>query len=301
MRNEVLITLEEVGIATKYGHGEVGRFRSKAGYLIEQHEIEFLPQSLNGMAESIAVAKWAIRNVGTKHGVLVSFSPKLDLEHAGNGMHLHLCGLRRQRNTISDSKGNLTVEAKQMIGGILKLAPSLTAFGNTIPASYTRFITPKESPIHICWGTKNRLALIRIPLWWNFRKNFEEANDCRRTIEFRGPDASANSHLLMAGITVAVEYGLRNPKEAMKIAEELNANNMAKDKEHKVLPLSCAEAANSLKRDRKYYEADGVFPKRVVDRVISRLESYEDENLSERLATKPEKLEDLLWEYLHYG
>jgi len=32
LRNEVLVTLADVGIATKYGHAEVGRFNSKTGY-----------------------------------------------------------------------------------------------------------------------------------------------------------------------------------------------------------------------------------------------------------------------------
>ena len=302
LRNAVLTTLEEVGIATKYGHAEVGKFHSKTGYVMEQHEIEFLPQNLGRMAETIPIAKWVIRNICAKHGTSVSFSPKPALEHAGNGMHIHLCGLKKSENVIADSKGNLTTEAKQMIGGILRFAPSLTAFGNTIPVSYLRFISRIESPMHICWGAKNRLALVRIPLWWNFRRDFREEDSCRRTLEFRAPDPSANPHLLFAGIALAVEYGLKNPKESMKIAEDLNVENMGKrNKRYKVLPLSCAEAAKNLKRDRKYYEADSVFPKRVIDGIISKRESYKDGKLWEKLADKPKKIENLLWKYLYYG
>jgi len=299
-RNEVLITLEDVGVATKYGHAEVGRFHSKTGYVMEQHEIEFLPQNLAKMAEIITIAKWIIRNISARYGVSVSFAPKPALEHAGNGMHIHLCALKKSNNIIADSKGDLTTEAKQMIGGILKFAPSLTAFGNTIPVSYLRFISRKEAPMYICWGTKNRLALIRIPLWWNFRKNFRDS--CRRTFEFRAPDLSANPYLLLAGIAVAVEYGLKNPEKAMKIADDLNAENMVKrNKKYRVLPLSCVEAAENLKRDRKYYEADGVFPERVIDGIIEKLESYKDRDLWKKLADKPEKIEDLLCKYLYYG
>ncbi len=302
LRNEILTSLEDVGLATKYGHAEVGKFQTKTGFVLEQHEVEFLPQSLTRMAEAITIAKWVIRNVCAKHGVSVSFSPKISMNHAGNGMHLHLCGLRGNRNIITGSDGNLTVHAKQMIGGILKFASSLTAFGNTIPVSYLRFVSRKESPMHICWGAKNRLALIRIPLLWNFRKDFKDADGCRRTFEFRAPDSSANSYLLFAGIAMAVDYGLKNPEEAVEIAEDLNADNMTKkSREHKVLPLSCVEAANNLREDRGYYEAEGVFPKRVIDGVISKLESYDDGELWKRLADQPEKIEDLLWQYLHYG
>ena len=302
LRNEVLVALEDLGVSTKYGHTEVGKFYSKAGYLMEQHEIEFLPQSLSKMAKTIIIAKWVIRNICAKYGVSVSFAPKPSLEHAGNGMHVHLCGLKRNRNIIADSRGNLTAAAKQMIGGILRFAPSLTAFGNTIPVSYLRFVFRQESPMYVCWGTKNRLALIRIPLWWNFRKGFREADECRRTFEFRGPDSSANPYLLLAGIAVAVECGLKNPKEAMRIAEDFEAKNIVERSEkYRVLPMSCVEAAENLRRDRKWYETDGVFPKRVIDGIVKRLGSYKDKGLWKKLADKPEKIEDLLREYLFYG
>jgi glutamine synthetase len=302
LRNEALVTLADVGIATKYGHAEVGRFHSKTGYTMEQHEIEFLPQNLSKMAETVTIAKWIIRNICTKQEVHVSFSPKPALEHAGNGMHIHVYGLKKDKNIITDPKGNLTVKAKQMIGGMLKFAPSLTAFGNTTPVSYLRFISRKESPAHICWGTRNRLALIRIPLWWNFRKDIEGTGSYVRTFEFRAPDPSANTYLLLAGIALAVEYGLKNPKKAMKIAEDLNAEKIVKrDRKYKVLPLSCSESAKSLKRDRSYYEADGVFPKRVTDGIMSNLESYKDMSLQKKMANNSEKIEELLLQYLNCG
>ncbi|MCK4313255.1 glutamine synthetase beta-grasp domain-containing protein, partial [Candidatus Bathyarchaeota archaeon] len=152
VRNESLVMLDNLGMNTKYGHAEVGRFHSKTGYLMEQHEIEFLPQNLSKMAETVTMAKWVIRNICAEQGIHVSFSAKPALEHAGNGMHIHLCGYKKSKSVITDSKGNLTVEAKQMIGGILKFAPSLAAFGNTTPVSYLRFISRRESPMYICWG-----------------------------------------------------------------------------------------------------------------------------------------------------
>ncbi|MDI6805112.1 MAG: glutamine synthetase, partial [Candidatus Bathyarchaeia archaeon] len=140
------------------------------GTLMEQHEIELMPQNLVEMAEAIAITKWVIRNICTKHGVSASFSPKIFLEHAGNGMHIHSCGLKNGKNITANPDGTISTEALKMIGGILRFAQSLTAFGNPTPASYLRFIARKESPMHICWSFRNRLALIRIPLRWNFKK-----------------------------------------------------------------------------------------------------------------------------------
>ncbi len=302
LRNEILVTLADIGIATKYGHAEVGKIQRENGTVMEQHEIELALENLTRMAERIAVTKWVTRNVCAKHGVTVSFSPKIALEHAGSGMHIHLCGLRNNKNVIADSESNLSNEAKKMIGGILKFAPSLTAFGNTIPVSYLRFISRKESPMHICWGARNRLALIRIPLWWNFKKIKEEIDATKRTFEFRAPDASANAHLLFAGIAIAIEYGFKNSREALRIAEELHVEpGEAEKRGFSLLPQSCVESAANLENDRKYYEADGVFSKAVIDGTIRKLRSYKDKSMLQRLKNEPRKIQDLMQTYLHYG
>jgi glutamine synthetase len=302
LRNEILVTLADIGISTKYGHAEVGNIQKEEDTVVEQHEIELAPENLTRMADTIAVTKWVIRNVCAKHGVTVSFSPKISLEHAGSGMHIHLCGLRKQKNAIVDSEGNLSNEAKKMIGGILRFAPSLCAFGNTIPVSYLRFVSRKESPLHICWGIRNRLALIRIPLWWNLKKIKEEVSATQRTFEFRAPDASANAHLLFAGIAIAIEYGFSNSEKALRIAEELHIELGKEEKEGlNRLPQSCAESATNLENDREYYETDGVFSKEVIDGTIRKLRSYKDKALSQRLRNEPRETQDLMHKYLHYG
>jgi glutamine synthetase len=302
VRNEILVTLTDVGIATKYGHAEVGKIQEKNGTVMEQHEIELMPQNLTETVEAIVIAKWVIRNICTKYGVTVSFSPKISLEHAGNGMHIHLCGLKNGKNIIAEPNGSLSKEAKIMIGGILKFASSLTAFGNTLPVSYLRFVSRKESPMHICWGARNRLALIRIPLWWGFKKAEEDADQSKKTFELRAPDPSANAYLLFAGIAVATEYGLKNAKEALQIAEELHIEKAVKgDKGLRRLSQSCSESAANLEKDRKYYEAEGVFPKTVIDNTTKKLESYKDQALLQRLKNEPQKVEELMQNYLHYG
>jgi glutamine synthetase len=302
LRNEVLVTLADVGIATKYGHSEVGRVFSKGGIFMEQQEIEFLPQNLVEMAETIAIAKWVIRNICVKHGVSVSFSPKISLEHVGTGMHIHLCALKNGKNVVANPNGTLSTEALKMIGGILKFAPSLTAFGNTTPVSYLRFISRKESPMHICWSARNRLALIRIPLWWSFVKKGEEKSNIRETFEYRAPDALSDAYLLFAGMTLAVNYGLENFEEALKVAEDLHIEGTGgKRKRLRILPRSCSETAKNLRKDRRFYEANGVFPKKLMDKSIDKLRAYRDKDLWKNLADKPEKIENVLKQYLHYG
>jgi glutamine synthetase len=65
------------------------------------------------------------------------------------------------------------------------------------------------------------------------------------------------------------------------------------------LPASCWESAESLARQRKYFEEDNVFPKGLIDAVVKRLKSYDDRDLSERLYGKKEELAELVNRYLH--
>ncbi len=302
IRNEVLATLDVIGVPTKYGHGEVGRAVESDGKILEQHEIEFAPENLSDMADTIAVSKWVIRNVCLRHGVSVSFVPKIDLNHAGSGMHVHMCALKDGKNIVVNHEGDVSIEALSMIGGLLKFAPSLAAFGNPTPVSYLRLIARSESPMHICWSARNRLALIRIPLWWKFKQKIGKTESCRETFEYRAPDAFANAHLLFAGLAIAANYGLENSKESLKIAEDLHADPARhEEKRFRVLPRSCAEAAKNLAKNRKYYEASGVFPRPLIDKTISKLNSYKDGNLWKELSNKPEAMQKALSQYLQYG
>jgi glutamine synthetase len=302
LTNEILATLDIVGIPTKYAHGEVGLVHKKNGTLMEQHEIEFKPQNLARMADTIAVAKWVIRNVCARHGVSVSFIPKIDLNHAGTGMHIHMCGLKNGNNVVSNPDGTLSPEALEIIGGILKFAPSLAAFGNPTPVSYLRFMARKESPMHICWSPRDRLALIRIPLWWSFKKTSKNAESCRETFEYRAPDAFANAYLLFAALTMAADYGLKNSKESLKRAEDLHVGaGQNGNKKLKVLPSSCSEAAENLEKDRQDYEGEGIFPKRLIDETVKKLRAFGDNNMRKELSSNPEKIEKTIIEYIHYG
>jgi glutamine synthetase len=153
----------------------------------------------------------------------------------------------------------------------LKLASSLAAFGNPTPVSYLWFIARKESPMHICWSPQHRLALIRIPLWWSFKKTSMNAESCRETFEYRAPDAFANAYLLFAGLTIAADYGLKHSKESLKLAEDLHLRAGENGKKNlKVLPNSCSEAAENLEKHRHHYEGEGIFPRRLIDETLKK-------------------------------
>lgn len=302
VRNEIMVTLADIGLTTKYGHSEMGRIVTTDKMLLEQHEIEFVPKEMSEMAEAVTLTKWVVRNVCAKHGVSASFSPKIAMTHAGSGMHIHLCGMKNDENILAGKNGNLSDDSLEMIGGVLKFAPSLAAFGNTVPVSYLRFIAAKESPMYICWGERNRLALIRIPLWWDYEREYSKKGDSRRTFEYRASDSFASAYLIFAALTVAADYGLQNSKEALRVAQDTHADAKGNEqKKFKSLPTSCGESADNLGEDRSFYEADNVFPRRLVDKTIEKLNAYNDRELWKGLLGRPNEVDTLLMQYLHYG
>ncbi|MBI4722898.1 MAG: glutamine synthetase [Candidatus Stahlbacteria bacterium] len=273
MRNEIVQILTLLGIPIKYAHSESGKIllatnsTNSMNLNAEQHEIEFLPTPIDEAADDIVIAKWVTCNVAQKYGVSVTFSPVVEYGKSGNGLHFHLELIKEGKNIVLDENGNLTTEVKRVIGGILLLCRSLCAFGNPVPTSYLRLIGKKETPYGICWGERTRKAVIRIP---------EVIDNTSGTIEFRTADTTAVVHLLLAGLTIAAENGLTDDS-SLEVAEKLHSTEEEmKNKELSLLPQSCREAANKIKKERDYYEKDGIFPTELIDSIIHELKSYEE-------------------------
>ncbi len=314
LRCEAMQAIAQTGGRIKYGHSEVGNIHGE-DYDMEQHEIEFAPVPIEDAADQIVIAKWVLRMVGYKHGVTISLAPKILGGHAGSGLHIHTKLVRDGKNMMVE-KGRLNDIAKKAIAGYLTLAPSLTAFGNTVPTSYLRLVPHQEAPTNICWGDRNRSVLVRVPLGWlNVKNMAQDANPQdsgesseftdSQTVEFRCPDGSANVHLLLAGLAVAARHGLEM-EGALELADKLYVDVNIFSSEHSgvqgrlpQLPGSCWESAERLLRDREIYQRDGVFSPIVIDEVIKKLKSYNDRNLSKELYAKEDEVKKLVADYLH--
>jgi glutamine synthetase len=293
----------------KYAHSEVGYIESVfshsdeiRGRQADQLEIEFLPAPITDMADYVVLARWLIRTIASRHGCVATFAPKLEEGAAGSGLHVHMELVKNGRNVMRDGQGELTTEARKLIGGLCRYADSLTAFGNTSAASYLRLVPNHEAPTRICWSDLNRSAMIRVPLGWTQIGNlsarvnpkdttaFENGEGCQ-TVEIRSPDGSALIHLLMAGITMAAEWGLTHD-ESLTLARELYVKgNIFKDhtllKKLPVIAQSCVESSRTLNERRQYYEREGIFPPAVIDYMINLLRSESDEILHQTLDDLP--------------
>ena len=315
LRYEAMQAIAQAGGNIKYGHSEVGNI-CREDQDLEQNEIEFIPAPIEEAADQIVVAKWILRMIGYKYGVVISFAPKLAVGHAGSGLHVHTKLVKNGKNMLVEGNG-LSDLAKKNIAGYLNMASSLTAFGNIVPLSYLRLVPHQEAPTNICWGDRNRSVLVRVPLGWlNVENMVKDANrqdeekpyefSDSQTIEFRCPDGSANIHLLLAGLAVATRYGLEM-KDALALTDKLYVNVNIFSKENKgiqeklpQLPTSCWESAECLLRDREIYERDGVFSPVVIDGLAKMLKSYNDKDLSAKYFSKGDEIKNLVDEYFYF-
>ena len=315
IRLEAMALIAGCGGRIKYGHSEVGNFNTDAESF-EQHEIEFLPVEVEDAVDQLVLAKWILRQLGEKYEVNISFAPKITVGKAGSGLHVHMY-LEKNGQNMMVEQNRLSDIAKRMIAGLMDLAGALTAFGNTIPTSYLRLVPHQEAPTNICWGDRNRSVLVRVPLGWLGGKNMvSDANPqdsgmvyegiSKQTVEIRSPDGSADLYHLFAGLVIASLHGLEMA-DGLQKAEALyvDVNIFRSENKHRLdmlekLPDCCYGSAGLLQKRRDVFEKDAVFPAKTIDSFISKLRSYGDQGLSERLYGKTDEIRTLVYKYLHH-
>ena len=185
---------------------------------LEQNEIESC-RKVEDAADQLMIAKWVIRNLAYEYGLDITFAPKITAGKAGSGLHVHMRIMKDGKNQMLQN-GVLSETARKAIAGMMKLVPSITAFGNTNPTSYFRLVPHQEAPTNICWGDRNRSVLVRVPLGWAAKKdmcslaNPLEADSHydttqKQTVEMRSPDGSADLYQLLAGLHLPAAMDLR--------------------------------------------------------------------------------------------
>jgi glutamine synthetase len=283
----------------------------------EQNELEFMPCPVEDAAHQLLIAKWIVRTLAYNYGITVTFSPKITVGKAGSGMHVHTRLMKNGENQMT-TDGKLSEAARKAIAGFLKLAPSLTAFGNTNPTSYFRLVPHQEAPTNICWGDRNRSVLVRVPLGWTGNKKmYLHANPQqkelkrefgnRQTVEFRCPDGSADIYLLLAGLVVAARHGFEMDN-SLAFAEKTYVDVNIFDDEHKdkvkdlkQLPTSCWESAEQLEGQAAIYFKENIFPEGLIRSIVKKLKAYQDQNIREEISGDQEAVMKLVKEHFHCG
>jgi glutamine synthetase len=240
----------------------------------------------------------------------VTFAPSVSSDGAGSGLHVHSRLVHDGANAIMGKEG-INDTGRRLIAGYLSAAKALTAFGNTVPTSYLRFADGDESPEGISWGETDRTGLVRVPLAWGghvLPDMVAHANPGSsepipqpaihpQTVELRLADGSADVHLLLAGMAVAATRGLSDP-DSLERASRLST---ADHDDFEQLPSSCADSADALESNRSSFEADGVFPRDLIDALLDQLRAYDDASLMKKVAKDDDARAELIRRHWHVG
>lgn len=271
-RTNAMRLIAQCGGKVKYGHSEVGNF-TQDGKNYEQNEIEFLPVNIEDAADQLVIAKWVMRQLAYQYGVELTFAPKITTGKAGSGMHVHcrFADINDKENKMLKSSGAESVSPafQKAIAGFMLAGTSLPAWGNPHPLSFMRLVPHQEAPTSLCWSFSNRSALVRVPLGWAHKPELSH----KQTFEWRASDAFADMYLLMAALCCAARLGFECA-EADDVAKKtyvgLGVNIHDKSNESLLnsleqLPVSCADAADELEKDRLIYTSAGVFSDAIVN------------------------------------
>jgi len=241
VKREMCLILQEMGFEVEAAHHE-----NAPG----QHEIAFRYQSALKSADNIMTFKATVKQVAEAHGLYATFMPKPVFGLAGSGMHMNQSLFKDGKNAFYDEKDaiGLSKEAYHYVAGILKHAKGTSLLTNSNINSYKRLVSGYEAPINICWATKNRSPLIRVPA--------SRGNGTR--IELRNPDPSCNPYLAFAGVIAAGLDGIKN-ELIPPTRIEGNTYEFTKEeaKDIEVLPENLKMALNYMLRDELIKETLG--------------------------------------------
>ncbi|MDH5437314.1 MAG: glutamine synthetase family protein [Candidatus Bathyarchaeota archaeon] len=240
-------TLERLGINVEMTHHEVAP---------SQHEIDIEYSEALKMADEVMVLKQTIKTVANDNGLHATFMPKPIFGINGNGMHTHQSIFdKKGENLFYDKKDKyrLSPLAYHFMGGQLKHIRELAAVLCPTVNSYKRLVRGYEAPVYICWGQRNRSALIRVP-------RYSEGREKSTRLELRCPDPGCNPYLTFAVMLAAGLKGIEEEIESPDPVEEdvygFDDSKLAKFY-IKTLPANLGEAIEEFERSKLMRETLG--------------------------------------------
>ena len=277
IRTEMLLTLEDLGIAVECQHHEV----ATAG----QAEIDMRFAPLLQMGDQLVWFKYVLKNVANKYGHTVTFMPKPLYNDNGTGMHTHASIWKDGQPLFAGDKyAGVSDQALWAIGGILKHCRALCAITNPTTNSYKRLVPGFEAPVNLAYSSRNRSAAVRIPMYSPSPK--------AKRIEFRTPDPSCNGYMAFSAMLMAMIAGIENkidPGDPLdKDIYDLPPEELAGIPS---APGSLEESLAALKEDNEFLLKGDVFTPDVIDMWID----YKTENEINPVRMRPHPHEFFLY------
>lgn len=256
LRGAMCDTMEAMGLEIELHHHEV----ANAG----QCEIGTKFNSLVFKADETQILKYCVHNTAHAFGKTATFMPKPVVGDNGSGMHVHMSIFKDGKNTFAgDGYAGLSETALYYIGGIIKHAKALNAFGNASTNSYKRLVKGFEAPTLLAYSSRNRSASIRIPYILG-------GNPKAVRIEVRFGDCSANPYLYFAALLMAGLDGIKNKiHPGDPASKDLYDLEPEEEAEIPRVSFSLDEALDALDKDRDFLKEGGVFCDDLIDGYIA--------------------------------
>jgi glutamine synthetase len=275
IRNEITSLLEQMGVAVRYHHHEVGA--------CGQCEIEVEGADLVTAADRAMLVKYVAKNVARRHQKLATFMPKPVYGEAGSGMHVHQ-KLDRAGKPLFHEAGdrryaNLSDTALHYVAGLLEHGRALTGLTNPSTNSFKRLIPGFEAPVNLFFSLANRSAAIRVP-------RYATAPQEKR-IEYRPADFSCNVYLALAAMLMAGIDGIVSKIDVAKNHFGPFDVDLAKQGQEFVdsvtpLPRSLGEALDALDADHTFLTRGEVFAESFLRAWIDTVRRHETVELARR-------------------
>jgi glutamine synthetase len=182
-----------------------------AEYGAGQFEVTVAPQPALKAADHAVVTREMARAAAFRLGHRASFTPKLDPDGVGNGVHIHMSLWDTSGRPVTSGPGepmDLSKPARHFCAGVLHHLPAICAVTAPSPVSYLRLVPNRWAPTQIDLVRQDRGACLRICPVFAAATAAEVAHQFN--LEFRACDASASPYLALGAVIFAGADGIRH-------------------------------------------------------------------------------------------
>lgn len=155
-------------------------------------------------ADKAALFKTTLKQICSRHDLSVTFMAKWNADLPGSSGHIHqsLWDAGAQTNLFATAGADqLSQTGLHYLGGLVMLAPELTALYSPFVNSYKRYVPGVWAPLNASWGIENRTCGARVILG--------PGADATR-IELRQTAADINPYIAMAACLGSGLHGIAN-------------------------------------------------------------------------------------------
>ncbi|MBI2392994.1 MAG: glutamine synthetase [Deltaproteobacteria bacterium] len=155
-------------------------------------------------ADKAALFKTALKQICARYGVIPTFMAKWSADLPGSSGHLHQSLWNGEGENVLYSpepdagEAKLSSTGRNYVGGLVALAPDLTAVYSPTVNAYKRYVPGVWAPLTASWGIENRTTAIRII----------PGSASSTRVEYRQTAADINPYTAIAACLGAGLYGI---------------------------------------------------------------------------------------------